>query len=297
MRWYASAQGQSSGPFEEHQIIDLIRAGRIDHVQGEGGGNWMPVHASPFASYVAAPSQFGVLASSQLGGNRPAVTQSSSAGAKWLFAIAAVIGIAISSSVGWLGLLLGIALAAWTVDRHRKGRRSLMAIAWSAPRGLLTTVGTVALGALFATCGSGSNLANRQAAAAEEKLASEDKARAEQAAKAKEKLRSDAIAALPGTVAGVRQTLAKALAVADGGDPSEGFALTKRAQNSARHQMDRYDWPANAADTRSSREGFRCTGVKAPSESQPGRQLEGRRHAHRGRQEQHEEAGMARRRR
>jgi hypothetical protein len=239
MRWYASAQGQSSGPFEEHQIIDLIRAGRIDHVQGEAGGNWIPVHASPFAGYVAAP-QFGVPATPQPGGNRPA---KKSSGAQWLFVIAAAAGVIISSASGWLGLVLGLGLAAWSIDRHRKGRRSLMAIAWSAPAGMLTTVGTVAIGLLFATCGSGSILAKRQAAAAQEKLAAEEKARAEQDAKAKAKLRAELIAALPATIATVRQTMAKGMDAANRGDPANGLASTNEAHEAVRKQLDAIGHP------------------------------------------------------
>lgn len=53
MRWYFSRNGETAGPVEEAQVIEWVKAGGRDGmVQAETGGQWMPIHQSPFAQWV-----------------------------------------------------------------------------------------------------------------------------------------------------------------------------------------------------------------------------------------------------
>ncbi len=54
MRWYLSRTGAAEGPFDEHVLIEMIRAGQVpdhSHVAAEGGSAWQPIAShAPFAS-------------------------------------------------------------------------------------------------------------------------------------------------------------------------------------------------------------------------------------------------------
>jgi len=235
MRWYVSAQGQSHGPMEEQQVVELVRSARAEYVRGEGGGDWLPIPQSPFAAYI--PPGFAPQMAPQFPGGTPmaqgaraAAKPSKSTGAQWLFVIGAVVGAMISSALGWLGILGGIALIAWSIVRHRRGQRSLMAIAWSKPVGLMTTVGTVAVGVWFSSCGMVSALAKHETAAKEAAQAAEERQRADAAAQSKARARKELERGLPANLDGWKKRLSAALDAADRQTPAQGRSLTNAVQ-------------------------------------------------------------------
>jgi hypothetical protein len=235
MRWFGSFQGQPFGPVEEQEIISMLQAGRLDHVQGEAGGPWLPVHHSPFAAYVVGVPRQSL---HPLAGTRPDASavhvpksatksESSASVAKWVFVGGVAVGVIVCGAVGWIGVLAGIALVAWTILRHRAGRRSLMAIAWARPRGTLTTAGTIGVGLLFSACGAKPVIAEWQAETRKKNIAAQHQAEKDAAAEAKARARAELEAALPRIMEGWRQRLsAAALAEKDSG-PAEARAMTR----------------------------------------------------------------------
>lgn len=164
MRWYVSLRGQSSGPWEEPDVIRMVGQAQIDHVKGEAGGAWLPIPQSPFAGYARAPN-FAPATS------RAAPKASSLSGAQWLFILGAA-GLWIFAAIaGWLAVVVGLGLTAWTIWRYREGKPSLMDIAWNQPRGLVKTGVTVALGLLVSFCGATSVVAQRDVAKKQAALA------------------------------------------------------------------------------------------------------------------------------
>ncbi len=76
MRWYVNRAGETTGPFEEREVAELIAGGMADaDVRDEQGGAWMSLDKSPFRrllktaersesfgyALVAAPASFGIL--------------------------------------------------------------------------------------------------------------------------------------------------------------------------------------------------------------------------------------------
>ena len=56
MRWYVSRGGETVGPVEESQVAEWVRGGMWDaQLRGEHGGDWQPVHKSPFAGLLPTP--------------------------------------------------------------------------------------------------------------------------------------------------------------------------------------------------------------------------------------------------
>lgn len=53
MRWYISRDGKTDGPLDEDDIVIMIKAGMKEAmVRDEAGGQWTPLHASPFSKFV-----------------------------------------------------------------------------------------------------------------------------------------------------------------------------------------------------------------------------------------------------
>src|ERR1041384_4062304 len=133
MRWHVSLAGKSSGPWEELDVSRMASAGQIDHVQAESGGPWLPLAHSPFAVHLP-----GAMAA-VLPPPKASLTS-----AQWLFILGSLGLLALAVLAGWLGILLGIGLAGWSIVRYREGQPSLMDLAWGTPRGLAKTSVTIA---------------------------------------------------------------------------------------------------------------------------------------------------------
>jgi hypothetical protein len=158
MRWYVSLRGQSSGPWEEPDVMRMVGEGQIDHVKGEAGGAWLPIPQSPFAGYARGPNF------APAPGRAPAKAASALSGAQWIFILGSLGLWIFSVLAGWAAVLVGIALIAYSVWRYREGKPSLMDIAWNQPRGVLKSAVTVSLGLLVTFCGATSVVAQRDAA-------------------------------------------------------------------------------------------------------------------------------------
>src|SRR5262249_36179916 len=147
-------------------VIAAIQGGRGGPpdtlICAEGGAAWIklrdyPPFAAALPAVVQQPPRSAVYAPGQAVGAKP-VRQKSASEAKWLFGIGTLIGLGVPKGGGLLGLVMGLGLIAWTVARHRKGKKSLMATAWSKPIGIWTTAGTLAIGGLFTMFGTSSVL-------------------------------------------------------------------------------------------------------------------------------------------
>jgi hypothetical protein len=239
MRWFGSFQGQPFGPLEEQEIISMLQAGRLDHVQGEAGGPWLPAHHSPFAAYVVGASRQSLdpLAGTQPDASEARVpkstikSESSASVAQWTFVGGVAVGVIVCGAVGWMGVLAGIALVAWTILRDRAGRRSLMAIAWSRPRGTFTTAGTIAVGLLFAACGARPVIAEWQAETKKRKIAAEHQAGKDAAAEAERRARAELEAALPGIMDSWRERLSAAAYAEKDKGAAEARAMTSLVED------------------------------------------------------------------
>lgn len=57
MRWYVTKSGETTGPVDESQITEWVRAGlRGCMVRDDAGGAWMPLDESPFAPTTSKPA-------------------------------------------------------------------------------------------------------------------------------------------------------------------------------------------------------------------------------------------------
>jgi hypothetical protein len=224
MRWHVSIAGRPSGPWEEADVIRMVSAGQIDHVQGEGGGPWLPIVQSPFAAYQAAQSGTGQA--------KPAAKPSLT-GAQWLFILGSGGLLLIAMAAGWLGVLAGLGIVVWSIIRYRKGQPSLMDLAWGTPRGLLKTAMTVGLGLLTGFCGSSSVLAGREAAVKKEMLAKAQ----ESAAKKQADDRKALLAQLPTKIAGWRQRMGDVATTAE----KDGPEAARTAAIAIVSEADTYD--------------------------------------------------------
>lgn len=206
MRWHVSMAGRPSGPWDEADVIRMVSAGQIDHVQGEGGGPWLPITQSPFAAYRAMPT-----------GPVPAkpAAKPSLTGAQWLFILGSGALLLVAMPAGWFGILAGVGIVAWSIVRYRNGQPSLMDVAWGTPRGLARTSLTILLGLLTGFCGSTGVLASRDAAAKKEQLAKAQ----EVATKKQADDRKLLLAQMPSKITGWRQRLNEVATTADKDGP------------------------------------------------------------------------------
>ncbi len=59
MRWYLSRAGVVEGPFEEHAVVEMIRAGQVSehaYVAPDGGTAWQPIGSHPPFASARSPS-------------------------------------------------------------------------------------------------------------------------------------------------------------------------------------------------------------------------------------------------
>ncbi|MGE0324086.1 MAG: DUF4339 domain-containing protein [Polyangiaceae bacterium] len=221
MRWYVSVDGQPTGPYEEEQIVDLVRSGRPDlYIRGEGGGAWLSIQQSPFAGYAPPPPSLNPMYSQA----QPAQPAKPSMGLGEALAVMGFIfgGLTLlifAAVYGWFGVLLGLGLIAWAVVAHQKGQRSLLSFVFRAKRGLLMSSGLVALGLLYSTCGATGVMRDREKAKAEEKRVAAEAAAAEQRANEQ----AARVAAVPDQIKKWQADIEKAKTTAKNGDPKKAF--------------------------------------------------------------------------
>ena len=58
-RWYCASNGQQQGPFDEGQVREMVRSGRLtgdDPVWSEGMADWVPLQTFPQLLPVAQPA-------------------------------------------------------------------------------------------------------------------------------------------------------------------------------------------------------------------------------------------------
>lgn len=220
MRWYVSIDGRVHGPFEEQQVVDLVRSGRPDvQLRGEAGGPWLPVQQSPFAgfappaSFVAPASAPTVIAPTRA--SPPMSTEQKAAIA--LFSLGSLVALVLCLIHGMFGVLLGLSLIVWAIIAELKRRRSLLAFVFARPASLLMSGGLVAMGLAFSTCGA-VVLVGSQAVEAERRQAAESARRADEE---KTRKRAALEQELPSKLKSWRGTLERAQATADRGNPSD----------------------------------------------------------------------------
>lgn len=211
MRWFASIRGQSFGPLEEHQVIEMLPRG-VEYVQGEAGGPWLPIGQSPFAAYAQHPAPPKLQPTAQPSPVTPLQLM--------FFFVALIVG-GLSMAYGWLGVAVGVALIVWTVVRHRRKQPSLVAAVWRKPAGLGFTILTVLLGAAFSTCGLGRIGADLRVAAAKKEAEAETK----RAADAKAEAHARMVAAVPQKAQQWRARLTEARATSESGKLDEAIRL------------------------------------------------------------------------
>ena|SRR6478736_2396097 len=156
-----------------------------------------------------------------------------------MFGFFTLMGVGWSANHGWLGIGLGLAVIASAVVAHQRGHRALVAFVWKKPPGVLWTVATGALGALYITLGIGKLGADRkQAAAAEERA---------QALVMAQKAHSDEqqrlLEQLPQAVSGFREQLTEALRSAESAGASEGLRRVKLVNDAIAALAARLDGP------------------------------------------------------
>jgi hypothetical protein len=154
-----------------------------------------------------------------------------------VFGVCAFIGVGWSVNHGWLGLALGLAVIASAAAAQARGRRALVAFAWKKPPGLLWTLATAALGALYIALGVSKLGTDREQAAAAE--AREQAKLAEQQALASELSRLTE--QLPQQLQAFREQLAEAERTAEAAGPGEGLRRARLVKEAIAAHAARFD--------------------------------------------------------
>jgi len=157
-----------------------------------------------------------------------------------VFGFFALMGVGWSVNNGWLGIATGLAVIASAVLAHQKGRRALVAFVWKKPPGLLWSLATGALGALYIVLGIGKLGTDRkQAAIAEERAQA-----AQVAQKAHSEEQRRLTEQLPQAVSGLREQLAEAARTAESSGASEGLRRVKLVKEAIAGLAARFDGQA-----------------------------------------------------
>jgi len=154
MRWMIKVGNDTLGPVEENAALEILRANPTAQVRGEGGGRWMAAADSPFANHITPPPAPSRQGAAPKGGSIKfkVIIVLIIVSILWTFA----------SANGWLGILIGLVLGAWTVERHRKGRPSLLSVVLNRGHGILMTGGTIMVAVGLVLVGGKALLAARE---------------------------------------------------------------------------------------------------------------------------------------
>lgn len=205
MKWLIKVDDKTLGPVEENAALELLRAHPTAQVRGEGGGAWMEIADSPFANHFTPMTS--------VSRNKPAAP-SGGVPTKYKLAILAVVLLflwAMASNNGWIGIVMGVGLCAWTVQRHRKGDRSLLSLALNREHGLVMTGATGLIALSFAVVGINGLISTRE----REKAAEVAHAAAQQRQEAFDARQAQLRTDLPNKVTAWRDALTRASNVSD----------------------------------------------------------------------------------
>jgi len=154
-----------------------------------------------------------------------------------VFGFVAFMGVGWSINNAWLGIATGLAVIASAVVAHQRGRRALIALVWKNQPGILWTLATAALGALYISLGINKLGADRKQAAE-----TEGRARAAQIAQKAHLAEQQRLTAeLPRAVNEFREQLAEAARRAEASGANDGLSRVKLIKDAISALAARFD--------------------------------------------------------